>query len=89
VPWYLFADPAEIPAVTVVRQQGVPGPFTYMKEPEIRVLSGTAPQQFTLGSFATGDIEYGVSDLIGGWDDATYVGATDWRGLYYSSGTTA
>jgi hypothetical protein len=89
VPWYLFADPAEIPTVTVVRQQGVPGPFTYMKEPEIRVLSGTAPQQFTLGSFATGDIEYGVSDLIGGWDDATYVGATDWRGLYYSSGTTA
>jgi len=88
VPWYLFADPAEIPGVTVVRLQGVPGPFTYMKEPEIRIMSGAAPQQFTLGNFATGDIEYGVSDLIGGWDDASFVGVTDFRGIYYSSGTT-
>lgn len=89
VPWYLFASPAEIRAVTVARLQGVPGPITYMKEPEIRMLSGSAPAGFDSGSFATGDIEYGVSTFIGGWNDASYVGVTDFRGIYYSSGTTA
>lgn len=89
VPWYLFADPAEIRAVTVARLQGVPGPITYMKEPEVRMLTGTAPAGFDSGSFATGDIEYGVSTFIGGWDDTSYVGVTDFRGIYYSSGTTA
>lgn len=89
VPWYLFADPNEIPTVTVARLQGAPGPVTYMKEPEIRLISGAAPSQFALGSFATGDIEYAVADWIGGWDDGTFVGVTDRRGIYYSSGTTA
>ena len=88
VPWYLFADPAEIRAVSVARLQGVAGPLTYMKEPEIRILSGSAPAGFDSGSFATGDIEYGVSTFIGGWGDASYVGVTDFRGIYYSSGTT-
>jgi hypothetical protein len=88
VPWYLFADPSEIPAVTVARLAGVPGPWTYMKVPDVRVISGIAPAAFTMGSFATGDIEYAVEDIIGGWDDASYVGVTDFRGLYYSSGTT-
>ena len=41
-----------------------------------------------MGSFETGDIEYLVQDVIGGWDDATYVGVTDFRGIYYSAGTT-
>lgn len=89
IPWYLFAAPSEIPAVPVVRLQGVSGPFTYMKEPEVRVMSGSAPSGFDMGSFATGDISYGVSTLIGGWDDTSYVGVADFRGIYYSSGTTA
>lgn len=88
VPWYLFADPSEIRGVSVARLQGVPGPFTYMREPDVRILSGNAPTAFDSGSFATGDIEWGVSDIIGGWSDATYVGVTDFRGVYYSSGTT-
>ena len=88
VPWYLFADPSETAAVTVARLQGVPGPFTFGKLSDIRMLSGSAPAQFLLGSFATGDIEYGVETIIGGWDDAGYVGVTDFRGLYYSNGTT-
>jgi hypothetical protein len=89
VPWYLFADPSEIRAVSVARLQGVPGPLTYMKEPEIRILSGSSPSGFDSGSFATGDIEYGVSTFIGGWDSGTLGGVTDFRGLYYSNGTTA
>jgi hypothetical protein len=59
-----------------------------MKMPDIRMLSGVAPAQFLLGSFATGDIEYGVETIIGGWDNASLVGVTDFRGFYYSSGTT-
>jgi hypothetical protein len=88
VPWYLFADPSAIRAVSVLRLAGAPGPITYMKEPEIRILSGGAPAGFDSGSFATGDIEYAVSDFIGVWGDATFVGVTDVRGIYYSSGTT-
>jgi hypothetical protein len=88
VPWYLFAAPDEIRAVSVARLQGVPGPFTYMKEPEIRMLGGSAPSGFESGAFATGDISYAVSTFIGGWGDASFVGVTDFRGIYYSSGTT-
>jgi hypothetical protein len=88
IPWYLFADPSEIPAVTVARLRGVPGPWVYKKASDVEMISGSAPSQFTMGSFATGDIEYGVGDIIGGWDDTTYVGITDFHGIYYSSGTT-
>ena len=88
IPWYLFAQPSEIPAVTVARLQGVPGPWTYQKSSDVRMLGGNAPSPFLLGSFATGDIEYAVETIIGGWDDASYVGVTDFRGIYYSSGTT-
>lgn len=89
VPWYLFADPSEVPTVTVARMSGWPGPITYMKKSDIQMVSGSAPGAFTMGSFATGDIEFGVEDVVGGWDDESYVGVTDFRGIYYSSGTTA
>jgi hypothetical protein len=88
VPWYLFADPAEVPAVTVARLQGWPGPVVSRKLSDIELLSGSAPAPFRLGSFDTGDIEFMVQDVVGGWDDATYVGVTDFRGIYYSNGTT-
>lgn len=88
VPWYLFADPSEIPAVTLVRMRGWPGPVVYMKKSDIQIVTGTAPAAFMMGSYATGDIEYAVEDIVGAWDDAAYVGVTDFRGIYYSSGTT-
>ena len=88
VPWYLFADPGEIQAVTVARLQGMPAPVVVMKRSNIQQVIGSAPAAFLMGSFETGDIEYLVQDVIGGWDDASYVGVTDFRGIYYSSGTT-
>lgn len=88
VPWYLFAAPEEIRTVSVLRLAGSPGPITYMKEPEIRIMSGNAPLGFDAGAFATGDISYAVSDFIGVWGDATFVGVTDFHGIYYSNGTT-
>jgi len=88
VPWYLFADPSEVPTVTVARLRGWPGPITYMKASNIEMISGSAPAAFLMGSAETGDIEFFVEDVIGAWDDASYVGVTDFRGLYYSSGTT-
>ena len=88
VPWYLFADPNEIPAVPVVRLQGIAGPWVYKKTSDIEMVLGNAPAAFGMGSFATGDIEYTVEDIIGGGDDASYAGVLDFRGLYYSSGTT-
>jgi hypothetical protein len=89
IPWYLFASPDEVAAVRVARLQGAPGPFTYIDESSIRIMSGSAPASFGMGSFATGDIQYAVSDIIGGWDSGTLVGLTDFRGLYFSNGTTA
>lgn len=89
VPWYLFADPAEIPTVTVARLQGWPGPVVTMKSSNMHTMFGSAPAAFLMGSFETGDIEYMVEEVIGGWDDASFVGVTDFRGIYYSSGTTA
>lgn len=88
IPWYMFADPGDIPAVPVVRLQGVPGPFSYKKASNIEMISGTAPAGFLLGDFATGDIEYAVEDFIGGYSHASFGGVADIQGLYYSSGTT-
>jgi hypothetical protein len=88
VPWYLFADPMSIPAVSVARLAGFPDPWVYMKRSDVELLMGNAPSAFQMGSFATGDIEYAVEDIIGGWNDASYGGVTDFRGIYYSSGTT-
>jgi len=88
VPWYLFADPSEIPTVPVVRLQGMPGPIVAMKRSDVQMVSGTAPAAFTMGSFASGDLEWVVEDIIGGWDSDSYVGVADLRGLYASNGTT-
>ena len=89
VPWYLFADPAEIPTVTVARMKGWPGPIISKKKSDIEMIAGTAPSAFLMGSFATGDIEYMVEDIVGAWDNASYVGVTDYRGIYYSAGSSA
>jgi hypothetical protein len=78
-----------VPAVTVARLQGWPGPSVTRKCSDIELLSDSAPAPFHLGDFATGDIEFIVQDVIGGWDNASYVGVTDFRGIYYSNGTTA
>ncbi len=88
VPWYLFADPSEVPTVTVARLAGFPDPFVYQKQSDIAMVIGNAPAAFMLGSALTGDIEYTVETIIGGDDDGTFVGVTDQRGIYYSSGTT-
>lgn len=88
IPWYLFASPDEIPTVTVVQLQGWTGPMVGQRRSDLQVISGSVPSAFTMGSFLTGDIEFMVEDVVGGWDDATYVGVTDFRGIYYSSGTT-
>jgi hypothetical protein len=89
VPWYLFADPSEVPTVTVARMEGVPGPAVFQRSSDISMISGTMPGAFTMGDYATGNIWFAVEDIVGGWDDASYVGVTDFRGIYYSNGTTA
>jgi hypothetical protein len=88
VPWYLFADPSEIPAVTVGRLIGYENPFCYKEKSDIEQVEGSIPPALLMGSYATGDIQWTVEDIIGGWDSATLGGVTDFRGIYYSSGTT-
>lgn len=88
VPWYLFADPSDIAAVTVARLDGWPGPVVVQEPAGIKMVSGSAPAAFMMGSYATGDISFTVEDVMGGWDDASYQGVTDFRGVYFSDGTT-
>jgi len=88
VPWYLVADPSEVPAITVQRLAGWTGPIVFQKSANIALITGTAPAPFLMGSFEHGDIVYAVEDVVGAWDNATWVGVTDFRGIYYSSGTT-
>jgi len=87
IPWYLFAS--NIPAVSVVRLQAAPAPFVVKKRSDIESSIGQVPAFYGMGSFNTGDAEWKVVDYIGGWDDETYAGITDYQGVYYSSGTTA
>ena len=93
VPWYLFADPNDVAAVTVARMQGMNGPQLYIKAPDKLALSPTGTvggADWRRGSFTTGDIEMEVETTIGARSDAlaTLVGITDANGIYYSSGTT-
>ena len=93
VPWYLFAAPADVPGVSVVRMTGRPGPALYAKAPDkipMTTAGGLGAANWRLGSFLTGDIELMVETTIGSRNDAaaTLVGVTDANGIYYSSGTT-
>jgi len=84
-PWYLVASPSSIPTITVARLRGVPGPFTFRKASDTILLSGSAPSAFLMGSADLGSIVFYVETIIGGWDDATYGGVTDYQGIYYSA----
>ena len=95
VPWWLFADPADVPGVTVSRRTGVTGPELFALAPDKVPMSaagalGTA--DWRTGSFLTGDIELMVETCIGGRTDVTaapaLVGITDIQGVYLSVGTT-
>lgn len=88
VPWYLFAEPSSVPAVTVARLRGWAAPIVYQRASDIRIISGSVPAAFLLGDARHGAIRYYVQDILGGWDDATWVGVTDFRGIFYSDGTT-
>jgi len=94
VPWYLFAAPSSIPAVTVVKMQGQDADFyVYAKAPDkvpISLTGALGAADWRAGSFLTGDIEMLVETTIGQRiDDLTgLVGITDANGLYFSSGTT-
>jgi len=93
LPWFLFVRPdtSGIRTVTLARMNGVPGPRILQKTPNqstfatFGALGAAVPG---LGDFDTGNFSVKAADIWGGWADATYSGVTDYRGIYYSSGTT-
>lgn len=86
--WYLFADPAEIAAVSVARLRGYDRPQVYMKQPDMVPFSGggMGTPSWLTGSFENGLIEFMVLDILGGWEDASYKGITDYQGIFFSTG---
>lgn len=89
IPWYLIAGPQDAPTVTLLRLRGQAGPVVAQKRSDVQVISGSAPAAFGMGDFASGNILYMVQDIVGGRNDATYGGLTDYRGIYWSNGSTA
>lgn len=94
IPWYLFADPADVPAVSVVRLDGKPDIELFAHAPDkipMNAAGGLGGADWRLGSFLTGDIEIEVESTIGARTGAAgaAVGVTDAQGIYYSNGTTA
>lgn len=92
IPWYLVAVPSEtMPTITVARLESFgTRPKLWMKAPDRVPMSDSgsigSPQAWA-GSFRDKTIEIEVEDIIGGWDDDSWVGVTDYHGIYYSSGT--
>jgi len=87
--WWLFADPSEIPSVTVLRLRGYETPRVYLKAADMVPFSGqgaAGQPSWLTGNFEHGEIEFQVLDVIGGWDDSTYEGITDYFGVFYSNG---
>lgn len=88
--WYLMADPSELATITVLRMRGYDRPRVYMKAPNmVPFTPGGGPSgspSWMMGDFEHGEIEFMVHDIIGSWDDATYVGLTDYHGIFWSSG---
>lgn len=86
--WYLFADPNDVPAVTVARLRGYTTPQVYLRAPDLVPFNNgnLGAPSWTTGNFAHGEIEFMVNDIIGGWDDSSYVGVTDYQGVFYSPG---
>jgi len=93
IPWYLMADPARVPGVTVARMANRPGVRLYALAPDkvpMTASGALGSADWRTGSFLTGDIELEVETTIG-WrvnTPATLVGVSDPNGIYYSSGTT-
>jgi hypothetical protein len=85
--YYLLADPADIPAVTVARLRGYARPQVFLKAPDMVPFAGggsLGTPSWLTGDFENGEIEFMVLDIVGGWNDATYVGVTDFQGIFYA-----
>lgn len=83
--WYLLANPADINAITVARLRGYETPQVYLRAPDLVPFSGGSigTPSWLMGDFTHGEITFQILDIIGGWDDATYVGVTDYQGIFH------
>jgi len=76
--WYLFADPADVPAVEVGLLRGEEQPQLFMKAADAIPIGGGSPNPYG-GDFATDDIIFKVRHVVGG-------SRLDWRGAFCSDG---
>lgn len=87
--FWLFADPNDVPAVPVARLSGYESATVYMKAPNMITVSssgaGLGSPSWMNGNFDSGEIEFMVQNIIGGFDDPTYVGVTDPQGVFWAS----
>lgn len=84
--WYLMAAPTDLPVVTVARLRGYESPRVYMKAPNMLPYESNGSfgsANWIFGDFETGALTFMVQDIIGGWDDPTWVGVTEFQGIFH------
>jgi hypothetical protein len=91
LPWWAFANPAQIKTFVLARRQGRPGPLILQKVSDVQAVSsmlgGGTPVDPIMGDFASGNIVLKVCDVYGTYIDGTEGNLFDYRGAYYSAGT--
>ena len=94
LPWYAFTDWREnnIRPFVLVRQQGIPAPMLLRRKSDMETFgslaAGGSDVSPLMGDFLSGNVAVKVKDVWGTWIDATEGNLFDYRGAYYSSGTT-
>lgn len=94
LPWYMFANWQDdnITALILARRQGIPAPLLLRKKSDMELISqiGGAGRDVSplMGDFLTNNVFFKVHDIWGTYVDGTEGNLYDYRGAYYSSGTT-
>ena len=91
LPWYAFADKANLKTLVLARLAGMPGPIIARKKSDVEsvtsLLGPGVPAAPIMGDFDSMNIVLKVIDVWGTYIDGTEGNLVDYRGAYYSSGT--
>lgn len=94
LPWWAFTDyrANNISPFVLARRAGVPAPLLLRRKNDMELISqiggGGRDVSPLMGDFITGNVQFKVHDVWGTYVDGTEGNLYDYRGAYYSSGTT-
>jgi hypothetical protein len=96
LPWFAFADPANVKTLVLARLAGMPGPVILRKRSDIEsitsLLGAGAAVDPIMGDFESGNITVKVRDVWGTYIGGDYLhggNLVDYQGAWYGAGTAA